>query len=69
MALEMKPECQGCAAPLGWQDEAQFELKQPSSLRRKRLEALAGADRCFVMASGGRFARTHWASTAWLRVG
>ena len=22
MALEMKPECQGCAAPLGWQDEA-----------------------------------------------
>ena len=27
----------------GWQDEAQFELKQPSSLRRKRLEALAGA--------------------------
>ena len=22
MALEMKLECQGCAAPLGWQDEA-----------------------------------------------
>ena len=22
MALEMKPECQGCASPLGWQDEA-----------------------------------------------
>ena len=22
MALEMKPECQGCIAPLGWQDEA-----------------------------------------------
>ena len=22
MALEMKIECQGCAAPLGWQDEA-----------------------------------------------
>ena len=22
MVLEMKPECQSCAAPLGWQDEA-----------------------------------------------
>jgi len=22
MALEMKPECQRCNAPLGWQDEA-----------------------------------------------